>query len=80
MRSKVIYRMSSNWQSPALFFNAIGMNYILIPNKGAREKACLDVLGQGHRIKSLSFPKRMLRKHNKVGTRREIGSQKPYSL
>lgn len=59
MRSKVIYRMSSNWQAPALFFNAIGMIYILIPNKGAREKACLDVLGQGypHRNKIIVIPK-----------------------
>lgn len=40
--------MSSNWQAPPLFFNALGMIYILTPNKGAREKACLDVLGQGY--------------------------------
>lgn len=24
-RSKVVYRMSSNWQAPLLFFNALGM-------------------------------------------------------
>lgn len=47
MRSKVIYRMSSNWQAPPLFFNALGMIYILIPNKGAWE-VCLNVLGQDY--------------------------------
>lgn len=51
--------MSSNCQACPLFFNALGMIYILIPNKGAREKACLDVLGQGytHRDKIIVIPK-----------------------
>lgn len=48
MRSKVIYRMSSNWQAYPLFFSALEIIYILIPNKGAWEKSCLDVLGQNY--------------------------------
>lgn len=49
MMSKVIYRMSSNWQAPPLFFNALGMIYILIiiaQQRGKRE-GLLGCFGSG---------------------------------